>query len=150
MWFLFLMCLHCQTLHKFLIASIAPSSLHRMGDLLRLLQTTAGGWRFIGGTPERGATSDGIVSSSIFSLFSLVKCWIQIETNFRAEVDDFNGKNYKKFNRQQLGQLCTSLYIVEASVPIIESNYWYFLHDCFSFVLYLVSFYQGLNPADIL
>jgi len=87
---------------------------------------------------------------SFFSLFSLVKCWIQIETNFRAEVDDFNGKNYKKFNRQQLGQLCTSLYIVEASVPIIESNYWYFLHDCFSFVLYRMSFFQGLNPADIL
>ena len=45
---------HRQTLHKFLGASIAPSSLHRMGDLLRSLQTTADGWRFIGGTPENG------------------------------------------------------------------------------------------------
>ena len=32
----------------------ALSSLHRMGDLLWLLQITADEWTFIGGTPEKG------------------------------------------------------------------------------------------------
>jgi hypothetical protein len=36
-----------------MVSLLALSSLHRMGDLLRSLQTTADGWRFIGGTPEK-------------------------------------------------------------------------------------------------
>ncbi len=35
-----------------------------MGDFLRLLQTTAGGWRSIGGNPGEAGGSDGISSSS--------------------------------------------------------------------------------------
>lgn len=44
------LCSRRQTLHEFLGSLFAPSSLHRMGDFVRLLQTTADEWRFIGGT----------------------------------------------------------------------------------------------------
>jgi hypothetical protein len=60
--------MHCTSSSVSLIASailmtvngssLAPSSLYRMGDLLRSLKTTAGEWRFIEGTPEKGG-SDG-------------------------------------------------------------------------------------------
>jgi hypothetical protein len=49
-----LLCSHRRTLHKFIGSSLALSSLHRMGDFLRLLQTTAYEWTFLGGTPEKG------------------------------------------------------------------------------------------------
>jgi hypothetical protein len=52
-----------------------------MGDFLLLLQTTSDRRPFIGGTQERGATSDGIVSSSITII--LEEITIKIKNNFK-------------------------------------------------------------------
>ena len=38
-----------------------------MGDFLRLLQTTADGWRFIGGTPRKGLLAMGVLAALITS-----------------------------------------------------------------------------------